>query len=61
MSDTTETRDGSDRAWRRVAITAAAGVAAPIAMALVGGAAPIAAAIAALAVGAVGLAIAVEE
>jgi two-component system, OmpR family, phosphate regulon sensor histidine kinase PhoR len=58
MSDTAETQGGGDRTWRRLAISTAAGVAAPIAMAAVGLASPIAAILAAIAVGAVGLVVA---
>ena len=61
MSDTAETPGGGDPSWRLIAITAAAGVAAPLAMAAAGDASPAPAAIAALAVGAVGLGLAIRS
>ncbi|HEX4740043.1 MAG TPA: ATP-binding protein [Caulobacteraceae bacterium] len=59
MSDTAETQGDGNRAWRRLAISTAAGVAAPIVMAVAGVASPLAAVLAAVAVGAVGLVVAV--
>jgi len=58
MSETAEMR-GGERSWRRLAITTAAGVAAPLVMAATGAASPAAAIAAALGVGAVGLSVSV--
>jgi two-component system phosphate regulon sensor histidine kinase PhoR len=59
MSETAETRGGGERSWRRLAVTTAAGVAAPLVLAAAGGASPAAALAAALSVGAVGVGVSI--